>query len=176
MATSFLLGGIEGPELYIKESSGVQKLVARAESTAAVVPIPSTQPSGKTTKIVDAKTTHVNKSKEWYQLPTPELTPQLKSEIALIYNRGALDPKRNYKASDWSTTKGVPKQFAVGTLLPSATETSAFATKRRRQEKSLVDHILENPEIVNKYRSKLAKPGKPKRVYPKFDAKWRKRK
>ena len=46
----------------------------------------------------------------WFNMPAPELTPEIKNDLKIIQMRNSLDPTHYYKSSDW---KKPPKYFQV---------------------------------------------------------------
>jgi len=51
--------------------------------------------------------------KKWFDMPAPEITPEVKLDLQLIKMRNVLDRKRHYKKDD---TKGLPKYFQVSSF------------------------------------------------------------
>ena len=51
---------------------------------------------------------------KWFNMPAPELTPELKKDLLIIKSRKALDPKRFYKKDH---SRGLPKFFQVRVVL-----------------------------------------------------------
>ena len=47
---------------------------------------------------------------KWFNMPAPELTPEIKNDLKIIQMRNSLDPTHYYKSSDW---KKPPKYFQV---------------------------------------------------------------
>ena len=50
---------------------------------------------------------------QWFDMPAPRLTAELKTDLKLLKLRGALDPSRHYKAND---SQALPRYFQVCTL------------------------------------------------------------
>uniref|UniRef100_A0A2P2LYS9 rRNA-processing protein fcf2 n=1 Tax=Rhizophora mucronata TaxID=61149 RepID=A0A2P2LYS9_RHIMU len=50
--------------------------------------------------------------KDWFDMPAPTLTPELKKDLQLLKLRSVIDPKRHYKKGD-SKSKTLPKYFQV---------------------------------------------------------------
>ena len=50
----------------------------------------------------------------WFDLPAPQLTPELKNDLKLLRMRNALDPARHYKTTD---SKTLPRYFQVSSIL-----------------------------------------------------------
>ena len=46
----------------------------------------------------------------WFDMPAPQLTPELKNDLRLLRMRGALDPARHYKKTH---SKATPRYFQV---------------------------------------------------------------
>lgn len=87
-----------------------------------------------------------NASKEWFQLPTQEITDQLKTDLRVLRLRSAFDPKQFYKKFD--ETK-FPTQFHVGTVVePAADFYSSRLTKKQRKS-TMAEEIMHDPHLSN---------------------------
>jgi len=76
-----------------------------------------------------------NTSKNWFGMEAVPLTPQLKSDLAIIRNRNYLDPKKFYKSSDIPRNDKSGMRFLqVGTVVEGASEfySSRLSKKERR--------------------------------------------
>jgi len=82
---------------------------------------------------------------KWFDLPAPQLTPELKHDVHLIRNRNFLDPKRHYKTDD---KKSAPKYFQIGTVIegPADFYSSRIPKSQRRQH--LVDELMADSNYV----------------------------
>lgn len=58
--------------------------------------------------------------KQWFDLPAPQVTDEVKRDLKLLQLRGTFDPKRFYKSSDHK--KALPKFFQIGTVVESAAD------------------------------------------------------
>lgn len=47
----------------------------------------------------------------WFNMPAPEITPEIKNDLKIIQIRNSLDRSHYYKSSDWK--KSLPKYFQV---------------------------------------------------------------
>jgi hypothetical protein len=79
---------------------------------------------------------------QWFDMPAPELTDELKKDLHILRSRGVLDPKRHYKKQkDLSL-----KYFQVGTIIQGPTEYySARLTKKERKD-NLVEELMADVE------------------------------
>ena len=48
---------------------------------------------------------------QWFDMPAPQLTAELKNDLKLLRLRNALDPSRHYKSTG---SKNMPRYFQVG--------------------------------------------------------------
>ena len=55
----------------------------------------------------------------WYNLPAPQMTDEVKRDLRLLKLRGVMDPKRFYKSADQTN---FPKYFQFGTVVEGPTE------------------------------------------------------
>ncbi|KAK4054009.1 dTDP-fucopyranose mutase [Microbotryomycetes sp. JL221] len=79
---------------------------------------------------------------QWFNMPTTEITPEIKREIQAMRLRNALDPKRFYKSSS-KQDKQIPEFFQMGHVIESnrsaSTATPAIAKKRTFVEELISD-------------------------------------
>ncbi|KAF9481195.1 Fcf2-domain-containing protein [Pholiota conissans] len=103
----------------------------------------------KEKKVLRAKTA----GKDWFDLPAPpeyEL-PRMYREVEALRLRNQLDPKRFYKKDEGEGKgiKGLPKYFAIGTILPTKTPfgtPSSDNLTRANRKRTLVDELVDDAE------------------------------
>jgi len=90
---------------------------------------------------------------DWFDLPAPAETdlPRLYREVEALRLRNQLDPKRFYRKDEGEGKgiKGLPKYFAIGTILPSGTPfgtASADNLPRSHRKRTLVDELVDDAE------------------------------
>jgi hypothetical protein len=81
---------------------------------------------------------------DWYDMPAPVMTPELRDDLRLLSLRSALDPSRHYKKGD----KPVSSRFLqIGQYV---SDPSSFYTDRRsrkqRMAPTIVDSLLRDVE------------------------------
>ncbi|KAF8840754.1 Fcf2-domain-containing protein [Paxillus ammoniavirescens] len=89
----------------------------------------------------------------WFDLPAPVEAdlPRLYREVESLRLRNQLDPKRFYKKEEGEAKgiKGLPKHFAIGTILPSTTPFNTTSTDnlpRSHRKRTLVDELVDDAE------------------------------
>ncbi|KAH7885361.1 Fcf2 pre-rRNA processing-domain-containing protein, partial [Phlebopus sp. FC_14] len=89
----------------------------------------------------------------WFDLPAPSEAdlPRLSREVEALRLRNQLDPKRFYRKDpgEGQGTKGLPKHFAIGTILPSNTPFGTASTDnipRAQRKRALVDELVDDAE------------------------------
>jgi len=89
----------------------------------------------------------------WFDLPAPSEAdlPRLYREVEALRLRNQLDPKRFYKKDEGEGKgiKGLPKYFAIGTILPSSTPfgtASGDNLTRANRKRTLVDELVDDAE------------------------------
>ena len=80
------------------------------------------------------------KSRGWFELAVPEMTTEVRRELAIVRNRTFLDPKRHYKTA--KEDRNIPKTFAIGTYVMGAGERAAPREARGARAPTLVDTLL----------------------------------
>ncbi|KAF8521044.1 Fcf2 pre-rRNA processing-domain-containing protein [Gautieria morchelliformis] len=90
---------------------------------------------------------------DWYDLPAPAAAdlPRLHREVEALRLRNSLDPKRFYRKEEGEAKgiKGLPKHFAIGTILPSPTPfgtPSADNLPRAQRKRTIVDELVDDAE------------------------------
>jgi len=90
---------------------------------------------------------------DWFDLPAPAEAdlPRLYREVEALRLRNQLDPKRFYRKDEGEGKgiKGLPKYFAIGTIVPSSTPfgtASADNLTRSHRKRTLVDELVDDAE------------------------------
>ncbi|EDR13815.1 uncharacterized protein LACBIDRAFT_292620 [Laccaria bicolor S238N-H82] len=90
---------------------------------------------------------------DWFDLPAPSEAdlPRLHREVEALRLRNQLDPKRFYRKEEGEGKgiKGLPKYFAIGTILPSSTPfgtASGDNLTRANRKRTLVDELVDDAE------------------------------
>ena len=92
------------------------------------------------------------KGKQWFDMPAPELTDELKNDLKAIRMRDTIDPSRFYKAPD---TKGIPKFFQVGKIIEGPADFYSSRIPKRQRKKTIVEELLVDAEF-KRYRKRKA--------------------
>ncbi|KAI0923251.1 hypothetical protein AcV5_007433 [Taiwanofungus camphoratus] len=89
----------------------------------------------------------------WFDLPAPAEAdlPRLYREVEAMRLRNQLDPKRFYRREEGEGKgiKGLPKHFAIGTIIPSNTPfgtASADNLSRVKRKRTIVDELVDDAE------------------------------
>uniref|UniRef100_A0A182F405 Fcf2 domain-containing protein n=1 Tax=Anopheles albimanus TaxID=7167 RepID=A0A182F405_ANOAL len=97
---------------------------------------------------------HKTKGKSWFNLPAPEMTPELKNELELIQMRTILDPKKYYQRAE--KKRKLPKYFQIGTVLESPLEHYNERGVKKQKSQTLVDELLADAEFQKFNKRKYA--------------------
>lgn len=81
---------------------------------------------------------------DWFDMPAPEMTQELRDDLKLLSLRSALDPSRHYKRNDRSMAS---RFLQVGEFVsdPSAYYTDRVS-RRQRNAPTIVDALLRDVE------------------------------
>ena len=90
--------------------------------------------------------------KNWFDMPAPTMTPELKKDIQLLKLRSVIDPKRHYKKGD-SKSKALPKYFQVGTVIESASDFFTGRLTKKERKTTLADELLSD-HTLGEYRKR----------------------
>ncbi|XP_022849373.1 deoxynucleotidyltransferase terminal-interacting protein 2-like [Olea europaea var. sylvestris] len=82
----------------------------------------------------------------WFDMPAPVLTPELKKDLQPLKLRNAIDPTRHYKKGD-SKSKTLPKYFQVGTVIESAEEFYSGRLTKKERKATLADELLSDRNL-----------------------------
>lgn len=89
----------------------------------------------------------------WFDMPAPVITPELKQDLQLLKLRGVIDPKRHYKKSDKS--KKLPKYFQVGTVVEPASDFYASRLTKKERKTSIADELLADSTLAQYRKRKV---------------------
>ncbi|VVB15312.1 unnamed protein product [Arabis nemorensis] len=87
----------------------------------------------------------------WFDMPAPTMTPELKRDLQLLKLRPVMDRSQHYKKSV-SRSKLGEKYFQIGTVIEPAEEYYNRLTKKNRKT-SLADELVSDPKI-SQYRKR----------------------
>ncbi|KAK1387391.1 Fcf2 domain-containing protein [Heracleum sosnowskyi] len=135
--TSFLPGNKSGSGIKTQsliEKSGVYK--PNSELVDGLY-VPTNNPK-KLNKLLKKQIKDTS-GKNWFDMPAPTMTPELKKDLQLLKLRSVMDPKRHYKKAD---SKSVPKYFQIGTVIEGATEFYTGRLTKKERKASLADELL----------------------------------
>ncbi|PPQ72297.1 hypothetical protein CVT26_007128 [Gymnopilus dilepis] len=131
-----------------------EKVAGSMSIPAPPIPPPELTKSGKPlTKKEKKELKRRTAGPDWFDLPAPpeaEL-PRLYREVEALRLRNQLDPKRFYRKDEGEGKgiKGLPKYFAVGTILPTSTPfgtPSADNLPRASRKRTLVEELVDDAE------------------------------
>lgn len=84
------------------------------------------------------------KGPNWFGLPAPEMTEELKRDLEVLRMRHVLDPKRFYKKND---LKDLPKYFQVGTVVDSPADFYHARVPKKDRKQTMVEELLADAEF-----------------------------
>jgi len=85
------------------------------------------------------------KGRDWFNLPAPEMTEQLKNDLTVLQMRKVLDPKRFYKGPD--IRGALPKYFQMGRVVETPADFYSGRIPKKQQKSSLVDELLDDADF-----------------------------
>lgn len=93
-----------------------------------------------------------NSGEKWFNMPKPELTPQLKRDLQVLRMRHVWDPKRHYKKNN----DPLPKYFHTGTVIQGNTEFFSARIARKDRKKTIAEELMSDTHSYDYYRRKHA--------------------
>ncbi|CAN8255658.1 unnamed protein product [Cochlearia groenlandica] len=109
---------------------------------------------------------------DWFDMPAPTMTPELKRDLQLLKLRTVMDPKQHYKKSV-SNSKFGEKYFQIGTVIEPAEEFYSRLTKKDRRA-TLADELVSDPKSSQYRKRKVREIEEKSRAVQ--NKKWKKRK
>jgi len=85
------------------------------------------------------------RGRDWFNLPAPEMTEQLKNDLTVLQMRKVLDPKRFYKGPD--IRGALPKYFQMGRIIETPADFYSGRVPKKQRKATLVDELLEDVEF-----------------------------
>ncbi|XP_073006384.1 rRNA-processing protein fcf2-like [Typha latifolia] len=76
----------------------------------------------------------------WFDMPAPNITPELKKDLEILKLRSVIDPKRHFKKGEKS--KAPPKYFQASTVIEPATEFFSGRLTKKQRKMTLADELL----------------------------------
>lgn len=84
------------------------------------------------------------KGQSWFNMPAPELTPEVRHDLQVIRMRSVLDPKHFYKKNDHKT---IPKYFQIGKVVDSHLDYYSGRVTKKERKKTIVDELMVDAEF-----------------------------
>ncbi|KAM3966551.1 LOW QUALITY PROTEIN: uncharacterized protein ACR2FA_012090 [Aphomia sociella] len=106
--------------------------------------LPRHDMSERALKAMRKKQREKTKGPEWFNLPAPEITEELKNDLQVLKMRSALDPKHFYKKNDMEV---LPKYFQVGRIMDSPLDHVNERLTRKQRKRTMVDELLADAEF-----------------------------
>ncbi|SCV00983.1 LAMI_0G08570g1_1 [Lachancea mirantina] len=98
----------------------------------------------------DANSKKLTLTDQWFTLPKPELTKELKRDLLLLKHRAALDPKRHYKKDKWK----VPERFAVGTIVEDKSEFFSSRLTNKQRKNTMLETLMTDEDTSRYFKRK----------------------
>ncbi|KAK2465216.1 hypothetical protein APHAL10511_002570 [Amanita phalloides] len=141
------------PRLRDPDVEKAEKAVSTSAPTPPTPP-PALDKHGKTlTKRQKKELKKKTAGPGWFDLPAPSEAelPRLYREVEALRLRNQLDPKRFYRKDEGEGKgiKGLPKYFAIGTIIPSTTPfgtASADNLPKSHRKRTMIDELVDDAE------------------------------
>lgn len=124
----------------------------------------------KKLRILRRKEVKDTAGKNWFDMPAPTLTPELKDDLQILKMRDALDPKKHYKKGA-SKSKALPKYFQVGVVIEPASEFYSSRLTKKERKATLADELISDAHLAE-YRKRKVREIEEQRK-PHVVAKWK---
>lgn len=115
--------------------------------------VPKFDESEKKLKTLRKRQREKTKGKDWFNLPAPEMTEEIKNDLEVIQMRSVLDPKRFYKKND---LKVLPKYFHIGKVMDSPLDFYNGRMANKERKRTIVDELMADAEF-SKYNKRKYK-------------------
>ncbi len=134
------LPGLDRVDLE-SEAKKNEMLKRKYQVTSINDPIESVLPRKGRSILQDKTALKRKRTADWFDLPKPEVTEDVKRELSIIKYRQYLDPKRFYKKDKWE----IPEKFQMGTIIGGPTDYYNRLTKRQRGE-GFIEELLNDSD------------------------------
>lgn len=84
------------------------------------------------------------KGKQWFNMPAPEMTEEVRRDLEVIQMRSVLDPKHFYKKND---LKVLPKYFQVGKVIDSPLDYYSGRLTKKERKRTIVEELMADAEF-----------------------------
>jgi hypothetical protein len=85
-------------------------------------------------------------SKKWFELPTQEITEEVKADLRVLRLRSAFDPKQFYKKFD--ETK-FPTEFHVGTVVENAADFYSGRLSKKQRKRTMAEEVMHDEYLAS---------------------------
>eukprot|EP00298_Acanthocystis_sp_HF-20_P022458 c30409_g1_i1.p1 GENE.c30409_g1_i1~~c30409_g1_i1.p1 ORF type:complete len:243 (-),score=57.29 c30409_g1_i1:108-836(-) len=80
--------------------------------------------------------------KQWYDMPAPRMTPELKSDLQIMQMRNVAFPKRFYKTPDKQS-----KYLQIGTVIEGPAEFHSARLPKSQRKRTITEQLMSDPEF-----------------------------
>lgn len=80
----------------------------------------------------------------WFNMRTPQITPEIRRDLEVLQMRSVLDPKHFYKKN---SMKGLPKHFHVGKVIDSPSDFYSSRLTKKERKRTIVDELMADAEF-----------------------------
>lgn len=80
---------------------------------------------------------------EWFNMQTPEITPEIERDLRMIRLRKYMRPDKFYKKDDFASKK-LPEHFQIGTVLAGVGEKSL---RNRERPRTITEEVMRNNDV-----------------------------
>ncbi|XP_046404032.1 deoxynucleotidyltransferase terminal-interacting protein 2 [Ischnura elegans] len=84
------------------------------------------------------------KGKDWFNLPAPDVTEEMKHDLEVLRMRSVLDPKHFYKKND---LKVLPKYFQVGRIVEGPADFYNSRVPKKQRKQTIVEELMADAEF-----------------------------
>ncbi|XP_011402671.2 PREDICTED: deoxynucleotidyltransferase terminal-interacting protein 2-like [Amphimedon queenslandica] len=89
----------------------------------------------------------------WFDMPAPEMTEELKNDLKVLQMRETLDRSHHYKKSDW---KKLPKYFQVGRVIEGPGEFYSARIPKKQRKRTIVEELLADQDFKKYQKRKFS--------------------
>lgn len=130
-----------------KELLSIDKILGKSVITPGFEQLHAVPPymlTGRALRSMRRKERAKTKGKDWFNMPAPELTPEVTRDLQVIRMRSVLDPKHFYKKNDLKT---IPKYFQIGKVMDSHLDYYSGRLTKKERKKTIVDELMADAEF-----------------------------
>ncbi|XP_071454558.1 deoxynucleotidyltransferase terminal-interacting protein 2 isoform X2 [Hetaerina americana] len=142
------IGAARSPiDMIKRHTSGIDEIMKKSVITPGFEKLDAVPPYEETKRrLIKKRREERDKTKgtDWFNLPAPDMTDELKHDLEVLRMRSVLDPKQFYKKND---LKVLPKYFQVGRVVEAPVDFYHSRIPKKQRKRTIVEELLADADF-----------------------------